>query len=237
MSRRIDPLIVVASLAVAAFLGVVNVLWWSPVSHRAHAEGTDFKPSALVATDFVNAMSRMRGGTWKATGVFVRDSGDGSVLTFPMSEARQGDDRRYVVGNTIYVQHGENDWQCTTRAPDGLTDGRLDRSSTPVCRLTGEVPESRAQWVSRIHAFVVGPTRNYDVAYDANRCFVLMHRYGMASKTWGLRATFCFDDATGAPRLQSFYRNGVLDTVRADNVSEHVSNEDIAAPRDAVSSS
>jgi hypothetical protein len=77
---------------------------------------------------------------------------------------------------------------------------------------------------------LLGPRRLYDVARTGAACYELRLRVRFLAPPFGRRATFCFDEATGAPTLREIDRPEGRDRQEAVAVTRRVDDTDLAPP-------
>ncbi|HEY8059451.1 MAG TPA: hypothetical protein VID94_11895 [Acidimicrobiales bacterium] len=193
-------------------------------------EDAELRPGArpdggAAAADFVDAWERSRTATFLRTGTFEKRSEvTGSAISSedvlaqrpPERLHRQlggvdgRDDRRVI--SCPSPPEGEPPQECTLGEPSGSS-----------------YDEDVAAEVAALEALVAGPEPVYAVGHSSDPgCFDLVQRRVEPRAPWGYEATFCFDEATGAPtNSRVAFEGGVVEVIAVTDVTADVSDEDL----------
>ncbi len=210
------------TLVFAAVLAGTTIVAWQP-GGAAPAAG----PGARVeppAVRFVEAWERSRRATFVREGAFERRSADGRTRLRSPDLLAQDPPRR------LHRQFGGVEGRVGDRlvlCPAGPHDARADRCGLgpPSGRTFDEavVDEVRA-----VRAAVVGPSASYEVSDAGAGCFALDAVRVSPTASFGVRARFCFDAATGAPTTSVVrHAAGVVESLRVQRLAPDPAEGDL----------
>jgi len=144
-------------------------------------------------------------------------------------------------------------WRTTTVVASGTWTRTLDDVEAPltgsvylaqdpprrvVVRLSSEVsriddPERfeslLANEIVLVGGYVTGETRGYNVRFGDPGCFVAQLITYAPAAPWGLRAEYCFDDATGTLTAATVRRQSATDREVITDIRTTVTDEDFAS--------
>lgn len=177
--------------------------------------------SREAAEAFLAAYERSRTGTYVAELVFTRTvpGRSGSLSYTQRLVQRPPDDRLLVGGGSAEGRRGGRVLRCAT-APDGsasCTEGPP----------AGSYEEDVAGELGTLRDLVSGDRPVYEVAELGSDCFQLALAVAMPAPPYGERATFCFDEATGAVRRREVVRPEATDVVEATAIRREVTDADL----------
>jgi hypothetical protein len=179
--------------------------------------GPPARPSAEAADAFLDAWARHRTATYVAEGTFTRSVEGEAVLRSAVRTAQRPPDRLEVGPGSATGRRDGRRIACAAEE-----DGELS------CR-EGEAVGPYEDAVEREVAIFrdqFGPGRLYDATADGD-CFVFDLAAPDPAPPYGDRATYCFDDATGALRRSRIDHGRVVDTVEIDTIRTDVRDEDL----------
>lgn len=217
----------VVGVAVVAVFGLPALDTGSEpeADERPHGLLEPLDPGSAVA--FVDAWRASLEGTYLAEGRFQRVTSAGRPLDGTTYLAQRPPDRVEVGFGSIDAVLGGRRVAC---APDDEGQARCRTADAPPFerRVDDEVGRVRGLVVEDPDTDVVVP---YRVARDAAGCFVLTLRFDLPAPPYGRRATFCFDDETGARVATEVERDdGVVDRHRVTRLEPVVTGPDLVAP-------
>lgn len=180
---------------------------------------------AGAVEDFLAAYERSRTATYVLEQTWVRRAGDRALAPVPLRVVQRPPDDRLQIGGGSAI---------------GKVDGRILRCNAVVGGEPGAVEclqdgparddaEMVAAEVAELADLVEGRSPAYAVAAGAEPgCFELTLRLAIASPPYGLAATFCFDEATGALRFRTVdHGDGIVDEFRASAIRADVTDADL----------
>lgn len=122
----------------------------------------------------------------------------------------------------------------------GVLDGvrvacSVDDEGERQCREGETVPSDAydravVDQLATLEGYVTGPDPLYEVAVDAEDCFVLDQQRPLPAAPYGTRARFCFDPGTGAPTFTEIARPEGTDRLEAVEVRGEVTEQDLTIP-------
>lgn len=205
-------------MAWTAYLLVVAIL-------AIRAPDTERTSPEEAARAFVAAWERSRTGTFVATGTYERSS-----------EVTGAE----IASEDVVAQRPPARLHRQMGGVDGRVDDRLLVCPAPPpggppapCHLGPPgglgYDESVARELAGLEDLVLGPDPLYAVAVDERGCFALDLVRADPRVPFGIAATFCFDDATGAPveRLVQ-HEGGVKERLVVTSVRADVADADLA---------
>lgn len=210
--------------AVAAVWAVV--LLWAGIAEVRRADlSRPGEARPAVAEELIAAWRRSREATFTTRGTYERRSAvTGATITSEDVVAQRPPQR-------LHRQLG---------GVDGRDDDRLivcpaappDAEEPAPCRLGSPggptYVESTEREVLGLRSILLGRDPLYTVTVPEPGCFHLEQRRVDPRAPFGLEATFCFDDATGAPtRRRVRYEGGVEERLVVTSVDPNVSDEDL----------
>lgn len=179
-------------------------------------------PSKQAEYRFVEAWKRMRSGTWSVDSKYVRTSASGQNLTGEVHEAQRPPQRvRTAFGTTTIDQPGKT-VICAPSSAEVKGGCRTSDGGESF-----EVANNRE--VATVQDLVTGVDQAYAVAQVSRHCFEL-RAVGAKAGTWGKKATFCFDSATGAIQQSTILRGEITDTITATSISDRVKDSEFDPP-------
>lgn len=175
-----------------------------------HPRAAEVPPPAAqrrAADAFLAAWRRSLEGTWAVDGTFERTVGT-RRLAYDVREAQRPPDHLRVSGGTVEGRINGRTLACTTDA-----DGQLS------CRDGGPAPpyedDVRGE-LDTLATYFAGPAPLYRAEIQGGDCYGLVLLRGILAPPYGESARFCFDHATGAPRLSEVHKRGSLDVTRVN---------------------
>ena len=178
-----------------------------------------------AAAAFVDAWERSRQATFLRTGTFERrsDVTDAAITSEDLLVQRPPqrlhrqlggvdgrDDRRVIV---CAAQPGDDSQpaKCVFGDPAGAT-----------------YQEDADAEVAALRTLVQGASPVYSVTQDGDGCFALEQLRSEPRAPFGIDATFCFDDATGAPTdSRVHYSGGIVEVVAVTDLTGTVDDADL----------
>ena len=178
-----------------------------------------------AASDFVEAWERSRQATFVRTGTFERrsDVTDAAISSEDLLAQRPPerlhrqlggvdgrDDRRIIVCPAQPGDDGDPA-DCVFGEPAGAT-----------------YDEDVADEVAALRTLVEGATPVYAVERAGDGCFALEQLRNEPRAPFGIEASFCFDDATGAPTdSQVRYAGGIVEVIAVTSITGTVDDADL----------
>lgn len=219
--------LVTVGLAVGLLLGG-GMAWWTgrddgtsdgdvASDGSTATEGLEETPEAADA--FVAAWERSRTSTYLSASLLRRTISTSVTLELPIVVAQRPPDRVVSSGGSVEGSVGGLGQVC-----DEQLDGML-RCAPPGDAVDEE--ERVAAEVATLRGYFEGDRPVYRVAQEDD-CFALRLVAAIQAPPYGQRAAFCFDAASGAPRLQRIERSDSTDEVTLVSVRTDVTDEDLA---------
>jgi hypothetical protein len=215
---------VVGWLAVAAYavlVGGVALDAASAPAYDRHAEAVQVD----AGEGFVDAWERSRLGTYRTAGTYERHSEvtGASIASEDVLAQRPPRRLHHQLGG---VEGRDDDRIVLCPAPPS------GAAETPPCQLGPPggptYAESVATEVEGLTTLVTGPGALYRVTSSAEGCFELVQERSDPRAPFGVSASFCFDDATGAPvRTRVSHEGGIVEVLVVNEVSHTVSDRDL----------
>jgi hypothetical protein len=213
------PRPVLAAVAGAVVGAVASVALASsgwPGDDTAHAPLP--RESAAAASRFLAAWERSRLGTWAVDARFERTTAAGRRLEVDVHMAQRPPDRLVTGLGSVNARRGSRRLACAANE-DGVV----------ACReadVLGPYADEVAGDMQVLRTYVNGSGGFYAVREDG-ACFLLRLRLRVLSPPYGVRARFCFDDATGAPIRSEIEKREATDRTVAVSVRGRVSDADL----------
>lgn len=199
---------------VAAFAAALIAVSWLEVADPDLERGGGGDSAA--AAHFAEAWERSRMGTYVAVGVYRRTSEVTGATISSEDVVAQRPPRRLhrQLGG---VEGRDDDRLLVCPAPP---EGAEDRQP---CRLSPPGGETYAASVERavegVRSLTTGAAPLYLVVEDDRGCFVLTLRRADPRAPFGVRASFCFDRATGAVRESTVrHAGGIVEVVSVTSI-------------------
>lgn len=209
---------------------LVGVLLSVPVLLDLDDHGTPEPPQLIdldpaAADAFLHAWERSRTTTWVVESTFTRTLEGGPRLTAEARTAQRPPERLVVGLGAVSGRDGDERFACAAGEDGELECRRVEANRS----YAGDV----AQELRRLEALVT--ERGDELALYAVRgadegCFELRLRFRFPAPPYGERATFCFDEETGAPVRTVIEREEGTDTTVADDVRARVTDADLQPP-------
>ena len=218
--------LVLGWVGVAAFAALVAVVAVREIQAPDLARPRDPRDERSAATAFIEAWERSRRATFVTRGTYERRSDATGAVIASEDVVAQRPPRR------IHRQLG---------GVDGRDDDRLIVCPAPPagqedqaepCRL-GEpggatYEESVVQEVTGLRSLLLGPSPLYTVVARDPGCFELDQVRIDPRAPFGVAASFCFDDDTGAPtRRRVRHEGGVEEVLVVAEIADEVSDADL----------
>ena len=188
------------------------------------AGGRDGGPTA--AARFVEAWERSRRATYVTTGTFERRSEVTGAAIASEDVVAQRPPRR--LHRQLGGVDGRNDDRllvCPAPPPGQEDDPEPCRLGAPGGR---SYDQSVRREVEGVRSVVEGPDPLYAVTEAQDGCFALDLRRPDPRAPFGVGATFCFDEETGAPlRTEVRYEGGIRELVVVEEVRTEVRDADL----------
>ena len=178
-----------------------------------------------AASDFIDAWERSWGATFLRTGTFERRSEvtDAAITSEDLLAQRPPqrlhrqlggvdgrDDRRIIVCPAQPGDDGDPA-DCVFGEPAGAT-----------------YDEDVADEVAALRTLVEGATPVYAVERAGDGCFALEQLRNEPRAPFGIEASFCFDDETGAPTdSQVRYAGGIVEVIAVTSITGTVDDADL----------
>jgi hypothetical protein len=212
------PVLLAAALVVAVVVAVVP----GPA-------GDDPGAGPDAAGAFLADYQRSRLATFVVEQRFTRTLADGRSLDEATRIVQRPPDDRLVLG--LGSVSGRRDGRvvaCTTDpGADPATAAPRCTTGPPAEPYDAEV----AAEVDALRAYLAGDRPLYEVTATDAGCYELaLARPDFPSPPYGTAATFCFDPATGAPRLVEIRRDGSADRTEATAIRTVVRPSDLVLP-------
>ncbi|HUW02043.1 MAG TPA: hypothetical protein VMW08_06820 [Acidimicrobiales bacterium] len=209
----------------AEFAGVVLVAFFACFALLAGLEArTDGRRAVIgeeASTSFLQHWERYRGATYAAQTVFTRERTGGSSLRAEGLRVQRPPDELIVSLSDAELRTDEGVTRCV---------GGVDAEDTRCFGPTTGVPyEERVRAeLDALASYFVGPEPLYEVTEREDGCFALDQVRPLPIAPYGRRATFCFDDATGAlMRVEIVFDNGVIERTEVTSIDPQVTDEDL----------
>lgn len=221
-ARLLGRAVVVGWAALLALLAV------NAVRTPDHERSSPAATSASAASAFVEAWERSRLGTFVTVGTYQR-----------RSEVTGAE----LAGEDVLAQRPPRRLHRQLGGVEGRDDDRLLVCPAPPpgqdpapCQLGPPggptYDESVATEVAGLEDLVLGGDPRYAVAEGDPGCFELDLRRPDPRAPFGIAATFCFDDDTGAPTLRRVrHPEGVVEELVVTSVRAEVTDADLEPPR------
>ena len=215
----ITGLVLVA--AYAAALVAVTVTTASDGTDR-----TPEQPEAGAEERFIEAWARSRRSTYRTVGTFERRSEvTGAAITSEDVVAQRPPRRLHRQLGGIDGRDDDRLLVCPAPPPDQQDEAQPCRFGPPGGRTYAEAAQRE---VDGVRSVVGGGDPLYEVTEPGEGCFALDLRRPDPRAPFGVAATFCFDEATGAPvRTEVRYEGGIRELVLVEEISASVSDEDL----------
>ena len=185
--------------------------------------GTVVGPKATQA--FLDAWQRSQQGTFVVEYRFTRVVAGGRGFEGKTRLAQRPPDRLFVGLGTVDGRIDGHKIDCATE-PGG--DVRCFPGAT-----VGAYDDEVAREIDRLRHYVEGDLPLYRTSWTWNGCFALALARNLPAAQYGMRATFCFDDRTGAQVLVEVVRPEGTDRSIATSLRAGVTDSDFELPEDA----
>lgn len=213
-------------MAVAAYAGLLVATSIGTPDHPAVDRQTSLGGDADAADRFVRAWERSREATYVAIGTYERRSQvTGASLSSPDAVAQRPPRRlhRQMGG----VEGRDDDQLIVCPAPPGGQEGE-----PAPCRLGPHAGPTYVESVQRevegLRSLTGGPQPLYAVREVRSGCFELVQRRVDPRAPFGVRASFCFDAATGAVSASSVrHEGGIVEIVTMTSLRAAVTDADL----------
>jgi len=191
-----------------------------------HRDRGELEAAATAAEQFAAAWERSRTETYLATGVYERRSEVTGAAIGSEDVVAQRPPRR--LHRQLGGVAGRDDDQLVVCPAPPVGD---EERPAP-CQLGSPGGETYAQSVERevdgVRALTSGPRPLYRVVERRADCFHLTLQRVDPRAPFGQRATFCFDDATGAVMSSTVHHEGgVVEVLSVSTVRDEVSDADL----------
>ncbi len=228
------PLVLAAALLVGALTGIAAAVLTGRTDPGPPARGepgTGTTTTRLVerpedAAAFLAAWERSRTATYVVESRFVRQTRAGASTLADIRVAQRPPDRLVTGGGTLDGRLGGRRVACAA-----------DDEGVLRCRDGGEAPpyhEEVARERRDLERLVAGDQPLYAVGRDGEGCFVLRLTVIIHAPPYGVRARFCYDDATGAPTRVHVHGEDFVDRTDAIAVRAEVTDDDLRLPDSAT---
>lgn len=211
-------------VVLAALLSTLLLLWLVP---EPSDEGSAAVPAEPAAQRFIAAYERSRTATFVVEQHFIRTLPDGRSIEGDTRIVQRPPDDRLVAGlGALSGRLGGRVLACAT--DDGAVGAPTRCTQGPPAPPYDE--EVQAE-VATLRTYVESRPPLYRVADGAESgCFVLTLALALPSPPYGDEATFCFDEATGAPTLIRIARPEATDETRAVEIRATITEADLRLP-------
>ncbi len=174
-----------------------------------------------ASTSFLDAWERHRGATYAADTVFTREREGGTSLRFEGVRVQRPPDELVVSFSESELRRDDEVFRCV-----GAVDTDDFRCFGPTAGRTHD--ERVAEELEVLATYFDGDEPLYTVIDDLDGCFRLQQGRSLPIAPYGRRATFCFDDPTGAlERVELRFDNGVVERTELVALDPVVTDEDL----------
>jgi hypothetical protein len=212
---------------VSAYAAALVAVTVTTASDRAdRADRAPEHPEASAEEGFIEAWARSRSSTYRTVGTFERRSEvTGAAITSEDVVAQRPPRRLHRQLGGIDGRDDDRLLVCPAPPPDEQDDPQPCRFGPPGGRTYAEAAQRE---VDGVRSVVGGGDPLYEVTDAGEGCFALDLRRPDPRAPFGVAATFCFDEETGAPvRTEVRYEGGIRELVLVEEISPEVSDEDL----------